>query len=198
MWASWAVTTAPATEPITLDEAKDWLKVDDTADNDLITALITATREWAEELSGRKLITQTITENLDEWPNSSYRNRRGEILLSVAPVQSVTSIRYYDENGTQQTLSSSRYIVDTRTDPTRIALKSDFSWPTLENRISAIEIIYVAGYGSASAIPEGIKTAMKLYLGNLYERRTNDPQSPFTVKNSVAERLLGFFRIKTY
>ena len=64
-----ALSAAPATEPITLTEAKLWLKVDDSTDDDLITALIIAARQACEDYTHRSLITQTWQMTLDRFPN---------------------------------------------------------------------------------------------------------------------------------
>ena len=100
------VTTQPAEEPLTLTEAKTHLKVEVTADDSLITALIQAAREEAEQYLNLKLITQTVTEKLDCFPSYEETNL---ILLSAAPVVSVESVKYQDEDDTQQTLSTDRY-----------------------------------------------------------------------------------------
>ena len=94
----WKVSTAPSSEPITLAEAKLYLRVDTTADDALITALITAARETVERYTSRALVTQTITQVLDCFPGFGFR-------LAVHPVQSITSITYKDSNGSDQTLA---------------------------------------------------------------------------------------------
>ena len=86
---SYKVTIQPTEEPLTLTEAKAHLKVEVTADDTLITALIQAAREEAEQYLNLKLITQTVTEKLDCFPTYDDDNI---ILLSAAPVVSVTSV----------------------------------------------------------------------------------------------------------
>jgi hypothetical protein len=44
-------------------------------------------------------------------------------------------------------------------------------WPIALPQIGAVSVIFDAGYGDASAVPEGIKTWIKLRLGSLYVHR---------------------------
>ncbi len=85
---------------------------------------------------------------------------------------SVTTVKYYDTDGSQQTLGASVYDVDTTSIPGLITLAYGQSWPAIRNMHHAIEIIYKAGYGAdASSTPEHVKSANKLLIGHLYEHR---------------------------
>jgi uncharacterized phiE125 gp8 family phage protein len=160
----WALVTGPGTEPITRTEAKLHAKVDATADDDLIDALIVAARQAAEEYLSRGLYTQTwkaqLAEFYDEIP-----------LPRSAPLQSVTWIKYYDGDNTQQTLSSSVYTVDLVPEPGRVLLAPDQVWPTVKERKDAIEIRYVVGWNDTALIPQAIKQGMLLLIGNWHRNR---------------------------
>lgn len=158
------VTSEPAVEPITQTEAKLHLRVDHSDENDLIDILRQAARETVEQHTNRSMITQTRTIKMDYFPC-------GETLfLTHAPVQSVTSVKYYDEDNVEQTLSSSDYWVDTNSNIPRIVVKD--SWPGTYDRPNAVEVIYVCGYGAAgSNVPRPLRAAMLLILGHLYENR---------------------------
>lgn len=157
-------TVDPASEPVSLDEAKLHLRVDGDDEDDFIAGLLVAAREYFEETTRRALISQTWRLSLDEWPD--------EIELPKPPLVSVTSITYKDDVGAQTTLSSSVYLVDTESEPGRIVLASGQSWPagTLYP-VNPIQVTYVAGYGAATAVPERMKQAIKLLLGHWYENR---------------------------
>ena len=103
---AWKVTTAPAKELWTLSEVKNYLKVDTSADDTLITTLLQSAREVAERYLNQALITQTITEKLD-------RLNHPTIYLSVSPVISVTSFQYQDNVNSLQTYDAANYVVDT-------------------------------------------------------------------------------------
>jgi uncharacterized phiE125 gp8 family phage protein len=160
------VSVAPAEEPISLDEAKLHLRVDDTADDDLITALIIAARERLESVTWRSLITQTLVLTLDDWPDSNC------IELPRPPLVSVSSVQYTDEDGNTSAFNSSNYLVSTAGDPGAIVLKSSAGWPTdTLQAVDGVRITYVAGYGDAAAVPQVIKQALLMIVGHWYENR---------------------------
>jgi len=159
----WIISTAPSTEPITLAEAKLHLRVTSTVDDDLINSLIQTAREYCELIAGRAYITQSITLKMDYFVES--------LELPRPPLISVTSVKYVDTAGDTQTLSSTYYTVDTVSEPGRLLLAYNKSWPTIRSVQQAVEVIFAAGYGDASSVPERVKSAMKLLIGHWYENR---------------------------
>lgn len=158
------LVTAPATEPVSLTEAKLHLRVDATDEDTLITALITAARQLVEEETWRALVTQTWDYVADDWPEGDA------LAMPRPPLQSVTSITYVDADGVTQTMPAADYIVDTYQH--RVVLADDADWPSDDlYPTSAVRVRYVAGYGAASAVPGPIKQAMLLLIGHLYESR---------------------------
>jgi uncharacterized phiE125 gp8 family phage protein len=159
----WSVT-APALEPIDLADAKLAARIadDQTELDGLITMLITAGREWAENFTGRAFITQT-------WERKYDLGFPDEIELPKPPVQSVTSVTYIDGNGVTQTLSPSLYITSLSTGPYampgRIVPAYGQSWPSTRSVPDAVTVRYVCGYGSTGdSVPEAIKLAIKIQI----------------------------------
>jgi uncharacterized phiE125 gp8 family phage protein len=140
-----ALVTAPAYEPISLVEAKLFLKVDTTADDPLIEDCIRAAREYGERFTQSAFIQQTWDDKRDGFPC-------GLIWLERPPVQSITSISYVDNNGDSQTWSSAEY----RTDLLSSAIKSriepayGYSYPSTRGIINAVTVRQVCGYSSTS------------------------------------------------
>lgn len=174
------LVTGPATEPITLAEAKSHCRVDGDDDNELLVTYIASARTWWEETYGRALMTQTWDYSLDGFPASR------EIRLPRAPLQSVTSVTYYDENLSASTvLSSALYQVDTNTTPGTLALKEGENWPTDElRRSSGVVVRFVAGYANEEAVPGPIKSALKLLVAQMYAFR--EPQVTGAIVTGVA------------
>jgi uncharacterized phiE125 gp8 family phage protein len=129
----------------------------------LLARLITAVRQQAEAECWRRFITQTWDLYLDEWPEEDY------IEIPGPPLQSAKL--YYTEEGEEE-VEFTDVTADIVTEPGRLVLNTDCSWPsvTLE-AVNPIRIQFVAGYGAAAAVPEGIKTALLMMLSDLYENR---------------------------
>jgi len=158
------LVTPPDGEPVSLAEAKLHLRVDVDDDDMLIGSLIAAARQAAETLTGRQMITARWKLVLDAFPCHA-------ILLAKCPVQSVVNIQYLDMSGMSQTLPLIDYVVDTSCEPARITPVFGKTWPPTLPQIGAVTIIFDAGYGAASAVPEGIKSWIKLRVGSLYAHR---------------------------
>ena len=174
------LVTPPTEEPVSLLEAKLHLRVDFDEDDMLIASLITAARQAAETLTGRQLTTARWKQVLDCFPGPSLMGvPAGQtftlpghaILLAKAPVQSVVSINYLDMGSVNQTMPALTYTVDVACEPARITPVFGQIWPICLPQIGAVSVTFDAGYGTASQVPEGIKSWIKLRVGSLYAHR---------------------------
>lgn len=175
------IITAPTVEPLSLAEAKLHCRVDINDDDTLITALITAARQFAEQLTGRSFCTQAWKYVLDSFPGgysypvvpygSEYSLPTTAIVLEKTPITSIDSIKYLDMTGTQQTLAPSVYAADLTGPVARITPKFGQIWPPSLPQIAAIEVAFSAGYGNAAAVPTCVKQWMLLRIGAMYENR---------------------------
>lgn len=157
-------TVDPTSEPVTLDEVK--LQINVVADDEdaLLDSYIQTAREMVEAYSNRALLAQTYRLKLHEWPGD-------RIELPRPPLQSVTSIQYYDTADVLQTLSASYYSVDTDREPGVIWQDEDLEWPVTNDHKNCIIITYVAGYASVSKVPYRAKQAMLLLIAHWYRCR---------------------------
>lgn len=160
-----SLVAAPAAEPLTTAEAKEHCRVTSSSDDTYIARLVSAARRRCEQETGRRLITQTWDLKLSEFPN-------GDLLeLQLSPVQSITSVKYYDGVGTQRTWASAEYELLAGSVP-RLALLPSYSWPAVQiGRAMPIEIRLVCGYGNAAAVPEDLKQWMLVMISGMYEKR---------------------------
>jgi uncharacterized phiE125 gp8 family phage protein len=174
---SYSVITAPSSEPLTLAEVKTNLRVSNSTEDDLITALIVAARIWVEEYTWKPLMTQTLQANYDKINVKSV-----EILINKTPVQSITSVKYIDANGTEQTVNSSTYETDLISPICRVKLDSI---PDMKDSLNAFKIRFVAGYTSSANVPTTYKQAMLLLISYWYDNRdaadNNFSEIPFGV-----------------
>jgi len=185
---AWKVTTAPATEIWTVSEVKDYLKVDTSADDTLISTLIQSARQAAESYLNQALITQTITEKLDRLSNPL-------LYLSVSPVISVSSFQYADSNNSTQTFDAANYVVDTFNKPARLSVAFGKSWPTLYGNINDVTITYTAGYSTQpSGVPYQIRQAILMMVADSYDNREDYIKKLPT----ASEYLLDQYRVQLF
>lgn len=182
------VLTPPATEPLTLAEAKLHLRVDGTDEDDYITALIVAARESAQHELGRALITQTLRLTLDAFPAD------GGIELLMPPVQSITQVQYVDAAGATQTLLGSAYSLDAVSQPSWLLPAYGTTWPATREQANAVWVDYVAGYGAAGAVPQPVKQWMLLAIGDMYANRERSGEKA-AVPHGFVAGLLDPYRI---
>jgi uncharacterized phiE125 gp8 family phage protein len=158
------VITAIATEPVSTAEAKLQCRVDVTDDDTLIAALITAAREFAEHYTGRAFAAQTLEMALPCFPDDT-----GSIDLDMPPVATITSIKYTDTAGVEQTVSTANYTLSTYGESRRINPAYLTPWPLTQSIPDAVRIRYVTGY---TTLPKAAKDAILLIVGHLYQNRS--------------------------
>jgi uncharacterized phiE125 gp8 family phage protein len=161
------VTVEPTEEPVSVDQAKLYLRITHNHENDLIENLIRAARKKIEDMTNRTLMTTTYQLKLTNFPASLYC----PIVIPRPPTQSVTSVQYVDTAGTTQTWSSTNWSLDTFEEPSKIWPNFSVNYPSTRGHVNDITVTYVAGYSSSISIPPPIKQAMLSYIGQLYENR---------------------------
>lgn len=182
---NWRISVEPTVEPWTVDEVKDYLRVDTTDDDTLLTSMLTTARAAVERQTRRGLNTQTWIAHLDTFPSGN------EIILPMAPLLSVTSVVYYDEDGASQTFDAANYQVDTVSQPGRIVLDPDSDWPDTDEGINKVIITYVVGYGAtAASVPAELRSAILYHIAHRYELR-----NPVNVGGSVVQIPMSFTNI---
>ncbi len=184
------VLVTPATQyVIDLEEAKAHLNYgNDTDANAEIERAIAGAQADAERECGRAFLSSTWLYVLDCFPKWCE-----PIRLPLGRTESVTSVKYYDVDGVQQTLSTSVYHTALRGEPARIVLKANEAWPAIQtNRPEAIEIRYVAGWDTPADVPADIKDAVKLILGDRWIYRGDDAKAKSIP--DAAHRILNAYR----
>ena len=159
------VTTEPTEEPITLIEAKLAARIDASADDDLVTRLIIAARERAEQITGAALARKTITVLLPAWP------AEGDVVLPRPPLATISSVKYIDADGALQTIDSANYVTSAG-DHTRARLLPvyDYEWPDTRDVYNAVQIVYTTGYTQALC-PASVKMYVAATVAAMYAQR---------------------------
>lgn len=150
-----------------IEPLRKWLRVDHALDNDQIGDLLEVATVFCEtEISGHRQIRQAVY----DLPARCWW--AGELCLPRPPLSSVLSVKYYDTQGSEQTLASSFYLVRTPwRAPGTIERAPDQTWPGLQgDRSHPVTIRFRAGYASGS-VPATIKQAIRFLVTQWYEQR---------------------------
>lgn len=168
------VTSEPAVEPVSLSEALTHCRVNSGDDDAWFTRAIKIARRAAENYQWRAYINQTIEVYYDKIPDTP-------IYLPRSPVSAVNSIKLYDEENAETSLTLTNFLLDYASTPSRITLNDDYDWPSdvyLRDSKSVI-INYTAGYGvAASAVPDEVKAAMLIHIAWQYENKAGETPIP--------------------
>jgi uncharacterized phiE125 gp8 family phage protein len=164
------ITSEPATEPVTRAEAVLFMRYVGSLQNDVIDALITAARKDIENWTNRTMVTTTYEYYLEDLC--------AVMEIPTSTVISVSSITYTDTDGNTQTLSSSLYGTDNVDPINKVYLLPEQTFPEVQVQPNAVKITFTAGYGAASAVPETMKTAIKMRVAELYEHRESNSPAP--------------------
>ncbi len=154
--------SGPALEPVALAAAKNFLRVEHAADDDLIALLIVGARAHVETQTRRALITQSWRLVRDRWPAS-------RLAVLPVPLQALTAARVYRADGSAQAIDLAAFTLDTASAPAQLAFAG---LPAPERSVGGIELDIVAGYGDAPEdVPEPLRQAIRLLTAHWYENR---------------------------
>lgn len=205
-------TVAPVAEPVTADELRAQLaETTGGLPDTQAEALIAEARELIEEMTGLALMPQTWRLALDHWPAGQELwwdgTRQGAIgdmhapgsLRAVElpryPLASITSVTVYDEASNPASVNvAATFDVDLYRRPGRMVLRSGATWPVALRGSNAIEVLYVAGYASAAAVPALLKRAVKQVAAYLHSHYGDDCQPEDAL--GAARGLLDAYTVK--
>lgn len=158
-------TVEPALEPVTLAEAKAFLRVDHDSEDNLIASLIAAARQDVERTTGAALIDQTWRLSLDDWPQS------GTVAVHRYPLRQVLGVTVYDANGDGVEIDPDDYVVDGNSSPPRIHFREAVA---SGQPMNGIEIDFTAGFGAAGPdVPDSLRRAILVLVAHWYEFRAS-------------------------
>jgi uncharacterized phiE125 gp8 family phage protein len=157
------VVTPPVSEPITLAEAKDHLRLEGVDDDAYVTTCIRAARQHVEQVCWRGVVTQTREAVLDRFPCEPLDLPGGNL-------GGIVSVVYVDPEGAEQTLAPATCEADTVSEPGRLLLADGQSWPATRCRWNAVRVRYTVGWEVAD-VPAPIKQALLLLVAQMYEHR---------------------------
>lgn len=174
-------------DPVIYEQVQEYLNAPDD-DLGVISLIVDAASQHVEKRVQRQFLSANWRLNLDRFPRygevwsagafvsgeTQYDDtmidwRRGVVELRVCPVQSVTSVQYYDMAGVLQTLSDSLYDVDVDSEPGRLLPSFGNYWPITQPRLNAVQIAFTAGY--VVGVPASALQAIYTLAGHWYDNR---------------------------
>jgi uncharacterized phiE125 gp8 family phage protein len=157
--------TPPAAEPVTLAEAKAYLRVEHDDDDGVIAALIAGARIHIEAQTRRALITQTWRLSHDVWPPD------GRWAVLPVPASGIVAARVYDRDGVPQAVDLQSFTLDKAAAPAIVAF-APWSLPAPGRPVAGVELDIEVGYGEAGTdVPQPLRQAVQLLLAHWYENR---------------------------
>ena len=180
------IITAPAVEPVSLAETKLHLHHTPTEEDEQIKDWIREGREYLEKIANRAYVSQTLEQYHDGFPGD-------KIVLRRLPVQSITSIKYTDADGAEQTLAASRYTLDVEARPAEIVRAFEQTWPETRAVPNAVVVRYIAGFASMDDIPRAASSYIKLFVAKRFANRGDqfDPAQDRDLEEALNRILWG-------
>lgn len=191
------VITPPLDTPVSVADAKAQIRltVPEVEDDDFVEQLIeaaTAVYDGPDGTLGRCLMPQTLELGLSGfyWDTWVCRGLR----LPCGPVSAITSIKYTDASGVEQTFDTANYSLTGDS----ILAAYGITFPQTRYGLAAVRIRYVAGYEDAERVPAPIRHAIKLLVGHFYaNRETVSDKQTFEVP-ITCDRLVAPYRSRTF
>lgn len=166
-------------------QMRDHLLLGDATEQDAyIQALIVAAYDRVERHLEASLLTQTLEASIDRVPCEDVW------LLPRGPVQAISSVTAYYDDGTSSAMSASTYYLA----DDRLCLSSAAAWPTFLRRRRALVARYTAGFTSADLVPQTIVHAMRLLVAHWFTQRQIVADGGLEVPETV-EALLAPHRL---
>jgi uncharacterized phiE125 gp8 family phage protein len=155
--------TPPVNEPLTLAEAKAFLRVEHGDDDAVIIALIAAARVHVEAMTRRALLAQTWRFVLDAWP------RDGRFAPRIGPLRELVAARLFDADGTVRDMDGESFVVDVGAN---VIAAPCFALPVPGRARAGIALDVRCGYGADAAdVPADLRQAVRLLLAHWYDHR---------------------------
>ena len=119
--------------PLSLNEAKAYMRVLSVRDDTIITSMINAATSWGENYTGRDFRRKSWTLKQDFFWHSNKLDRD--------PVAAITSVKYQNTLNVEITVDPALYYLKKLTQYSELLIDPDSSWPTdLSDREHAVTI----------------------------------------------------------
>lgn len=163
MWSAPVQISEPATEPVSLADAKAFVSIDaEIEDFDgQLERFIGAARQQAEVVTGTRFVSQQVDLFADDWSDLER--------LPIGPVISVDAIEVRLTDDTLLAIPAADYVLAGAGLAQRIRSRAGAAWPSgLASDGGAIRVRLTAGY---AAVPRPIRMAVLIMMADLFTHR---------------------------
>jgi uncharacterized phiE125 gp8 family phage protein len=181
--------SGPAIEPVSVAEAKAWLRVELSEEDALISTLITSARLVLEAYTRLLFIEQSWKIVYDIWPEGH------RIHIPLAPFISLDALNFYDSAGEPVVVPPADYMVDPAPQCARILFKTA---PPQPGRTEAgIELRVKAGFGLARTdVPAPLRQALMMLVARWFENRGDVAADATILPDAIAPLVVPYRRVK--
>jgi uncharacterized phiE125 gp8 family phage protein len=179
-------TVAPAVEPVAVSEAKAFLRLSGTAEDELLAGLIKAAREDVERATGLALIEQDWRLALDCLPANDV------VLLLRHPVREVISVTAYDGEGEVSPVNPGDYQADLVSRPARLLF---LNRPPAMRAMNGLEVDFRAGFGESGIdVPDLLRRAILVLVAHWHEFRASygPDEQPVSYRPQYEHMIAGY------
>jgi hypothetical protein len=199
------VITPPSVSVVPIELIAQHLRLDGTAEYNLVAGYAQVATEMAESYLNRALITQTLQYTVSDHVlipdmylvvlplalTQIYASPRQYCELPRAPVQAILSVNFNGIDGS--VTNTTDFTTNLSAEPATVIINYT---PSLGLNISNIQLTYVAGYGlTPDAVPISIKHAILMLTAFLYEKRGDSPDGDMP---RAITRLLSNYRLQSF
>ncbi|MGU3399804.1 phage head-tail connector protein [Brucellaceae bacterium D45D] len=182
------LVTPPELEPVTIENARAFLRLSSNSEDTILERLIKTARELVEAETGLALINQTWRLRVNRWPRS------GRLALFKFPVTAITMVVAYRTDGTAVSFPPEEFTLQDGRRPQRLYM-APYPEAAL---LCGLEVDFVAGFGAtAASVPEALKQAILSLTAHLYESRAgvDAAATPLTIPPIVNQMVESWRRI---
>ncbi len=154
--------SAATCPPVSLSEARDFLKISHTEEDALLAAYLRAAADACEVFTGRKLISQQWRLTLNDWDGA-------RLPLRLSPVISVDQVEVWTDSQ-YVALAADRYLLDRASYQAFLIPAPGQVWPAPTRDVDGVRITLTAGFGAGpNDVPHDIRLGLLHWVAAAYD-----------------------------
>lgn len=172
---------------LSLEDAKRFIRVIDTEDDEDINSFISSAITEAQDITNRQFASATYELYLSNFPRENFKFPKN-------PVQEIVSIEYMDINGVYQTIDSTSYYLFNEYEVGKIVFNTTPN-VQIKSHKKAVRITFKSGY--TTNFPADLRQWLKVRVSTLFEFREELTAGVSIAKNNHVDSILQRYRIRS-